>query len=80
MLSLGKFEDGAGYYYTLFGQILEHIEEEKDLGVIIDAEMSFENHINAKVKKANQMMGLIRRVFSYLSKDMFLRLYTSFVR
>ena len=42
--------------------------------------MSFESHINAKVKKANQMMGLIRRVFSFLGKDMFLRLYTAFVR
>ena len=80
VLSMGRFEDGAGYYYTLFGQLLEHIDEEKDLGVIIDSELSFENHISAKIKKANQMMGLIRRVFSFLGKEMFIRLYTALVR
>ena len=54
--------------------------EEKDLGVIIDMELTFEEHITAKVKKANQIMGLIRRTFSYLEKDTFKRLYTTFVR
>ena len=64
VLSIGRFEDGAGYYYTLFGQLLEHIDEEKDVGVMIDSELSFENHINAKVSKANQVMGLIRSIIS----------------
>ena len=37
-------------------------------------------HIAEKVKKANSMMGLIRRSFSYLGLDMFNILYTLFVR
>ena len=80
VLSLGRYEDGAGYYYTLFDQLIEHIDEEKDIGVMIDSELTFESHITAKVKKANQIMGLIRRVFSYLEKEMFVRLYTALVR
>ena len=59
---------------------LEHVLEEKDLGVIIDMELSFEEYIASKIKKANGMMGLIRRTFSYLDPETFKRLYTSFVR
>ena len=81
VLTLGRHEDiQYAHEYTLFGQKLEHIFEEKDIGVIIDSELSFESHISAKVKKANQMMGLIRRVFTFMGKEMFIRLYTAFVR
>ena len=81
IISIGRHEDIIyAHNYTLLGQELEHIDEEKDLGVIIDSELTFESHITSKVSKANQMMGLVRRVFSFLGKDMFIRLYTSLVR
>ena len=81
ILTLGRHEDiPYAHEYSLFGQQLEHIAEEKDLGVIIDSELTFESHLSAKVKKANQMMGLIRRVFSFMGKEMFIRLYPAFVR
>ena len=52
VLTLGRHEDiQYAHEYTLFGQKLEHIFEEKDIGVIIDSELSFESHISAKVKK-----------------------------
>ena len=66
--------------YSLYNKELEHVFEEKDLGVVIDMELGFQEHISAKVMKANRMMGLIRRSFSYLDCDMFKRLYTTFVR
>ena len=66
--------------YTLYGNELEHVFEEKDLGVIIDMELTFEGQMATKIKKANGMMGLIRRTFSYLDGDTFKMLYTSFVR
>jgi tetrahydromethanopterin S-methyltransferase subunit F len=34
--------------------------EEKDLGIIIDNKLNFQNHINKQVNKANQKLGLIR--------------------
>ena len=43
-------------------------------------ELTFDEHIATKIKKANQMMGLIRRTFSFLDGDTFKKLYTSFVR
>ena len=43
-------------------------------------ELTFEEHVAIKVKKANSIMGLIRRSFSFLDGDLFKKLYTSFVR
>ena len=60
--------------------ILEISEEEKDLGVLIDSKLSFEQHIASKVNKANSLVGLIRRSFEFLDGDMFRRLFTSIVR
>ena len=61
VLTLGKF-DNIMYTnrYTLYDDELDHVFEEKDLGVIIDMEMTFAEHIAAKVKKVNGIMDLIR--------------------
>ena len=81
VLTLGKFENiSHTQRYSLYGNELEHVFEEKDLGVIIDMELTFGEHIATKVKKANGIMGLIRRTFSYLDGETFKKLYTSFVR
>ena len=54
------------------------MNSEKDLGVIFNNTLSFEDHIVSKVKKANSMVGMIKR--SYLSPEIFQTLYISFVR
>ena len=66
--------------YELHETILEHEFEEKDLGVIIDNHMKFDVHIEEKIKKANTMLGMIQRSFSYLNKQVFLPLYKALVR
>lgn len=62
------------------GKLLDQSTEEKDLGVIIDSNLTFESHIYSKIKKANRMAGLIRRSFVFLDKQMFRQLFTSMVR
>ena len=52
----------------------------KVLGVVFDSELTFQDHICEKVRKANCIIGLIRPSFSYLDCKMFLKMYTSFVR
>ena len=42
-----------------------------NLGVIIDSELKFEEHMSAKIKKANSIFGLIRRSFSFLDCKLF---------
>ena len=41
----------------IHGDELEHVFEEKDLGVVFESELKFEQHTAQKVKKANQIMG-----------------------
>ena len=52
--------------YTINNHPLEHVEEEKDLGVIIDNELSFETHMSSKVNITNKIMGIIRKSFTYI--------------
>ena len=66
--------------YRLGETILKTVANERDLGVIIDQDLTFEDHLSAKIKKANQIIGIIRRSFQHLDEDMFLQLYKSMVR
>ena len=78
---MGKFNNiQYTHRYHLGDQELEHVFEEKDLGVVIDMDLNFEEHISPKIKKANGIMGLIRRTFCYLDEHLFKKLYTTFVR
>jgi len=56
------------------------IDNEKDIGVTFNNKMKFDTHIANIVNKANQRLGLIKRSFEFIDKDMFLLLYKSLVR
>ena len=47
---------------------LEETVMEKDLGVVVDNKLTFSQHINSTVVKANQVVGMIRRSFKYMDK------------
>ena len=66
--------------YSLGHSEIEKTTHEKDLGVIVDKQLKFQQHISSSVKKANRKLGLIRRSFTHMDKDMFLTLYKSIVR
>ena len=81
VLTLGKFEDiRYTQRYKLDGEELEHVFDEKDLGVTLDSELKFRDHMNIKINKANSMAGLIRRSFDYLDGPLFRQLFTTLVR
>ena len=81
LLTLGKLENIMYCHrYKVGGEEIEHTFEEKDLGVVVDSELAFSEHITEKVKKANSIVGIIRRSFSSLQKDTFVKLYSAFVR
>ena len=59
-----RFHIGANntlHEYTMGGNILEQVKEEKDLGVLIDAELKFHKQTAAAVKMANSVLGLIKK-------------------
>ena len=68
------------YLYHLNGHMLPEVTSEKDLGVIINEDLKSEINTLYQAEKANKMLGLIRRTFSYLNKDSFLMLYKTYVR
>ena len=81
VMTLGKFYNITHTEkYTLHRQELEHVFQQKDLGVILDAELKFDEHISVEVKTANAIAGLIRRTFSYRDGPLFKKLFNTFVR
>ena len=66
--------------YQLCGNTLSNVKEEKDIGVTIDDDLTFEPHILEIVKKANKMCGMIRRNFEFLDAELFPLLYKTVVR
>jgi hypothetical protein len=79
-MHIGRFNADEDFQYSLLGNTLELVNEEKDIAVTIDSELSFDKHISKKVKKANSMCYIIRRSFQYLDHSTFLPLYKSLVR
>ena len=59
---------------------LDRVEEEKDLGVLFSSTLKFSNHIKEIVHRANRLIGLIKRTFSYLEPQMLRILYTTLIR
>ena len=57
-MHMGK-DRGPEPNYKLCSHTLQQTTEEKDIGVLIDDELTFEKHINEKINKANQMISLI---------------------
>jgi hypothetical protein len=79
-MHIGKPGPNLNQAYTLRSTIMERVNEEKDIGVHIDHELSFDKHISEKVNKANAMFALLRRTFQYLDAESFVPLYKTLVR
>jgi len=82
VMHIGKKNPNFGYTMNIEGDShpIKDCTEEKDLGVTFDTLLTFDSHIENIISKANQMLGLIKRTFSYLNKDIFTKLYKSLVR
>ncbi len=48
---------------------LDNVSLVKDLGVNIDDQLSFEQHCNLMLSKANRMLAVIRRTFTYIDEE-----------
>jgi len=69
-----NMQDCTGNFHTL-----QEITEEKDLGIRTDPSLKFSVHIAYAVKKANQILRLIRRSFIFLDISLMKQLYTVMV-
>jgi hypothetical protein len=82
LMHIGKNNTRQAYTMPKDGgrRNIEEVEEEKDLGVVLDDKLSFDKHILSKVSKANQVLGVIRRTFKFLDREAFMTLYKAMVR
>jgi ribonuclease P/MRP protein subunit RPP40 len=84
ILSVGrkvKKEFEYGFNIPSVGFVeLEHFDIMQDLGVIADENLSFKQHVNEKINKAYQMIGILNRNFKQLDKSSFILLYENLVR
>lgn len=66
--------------YTIEGTPVHTVTTQKDLGVIVSQDLKWEPHIVEVVKRANSILYMIRKAFSYINSDLFLKLYKTYVR
>ena len=66
--------------YFLDNQELESVASEKDLGVMVDDKLKFHVHAASASKKANQMLGVIKKSYVTRDADAITTLYKSMVR
>ena len=67
-------------HYVMDGNNLESVEEERDLGVIIQGNLKVDKQSAKAAKTANSVLGIIRKCFINKGVDIILPLYKSLVR
>ena len=78
VMHIGK--DNRNFSYDMEGCWLETVEEEKDLGVVVDKKMKFSKQCLEARNRANRTLGFINRNVSYKSKEVVRSLYNAYVR
>lgn len=67
--------------YTINGQELERVDKVKDLGVLLDYQLTFKAHYSSVIDKANRQLGFILKIANDFKDPICLRaLYCSLVR
>ena len=61
-------------------RILEKIETQNDLGMLMDTEINSHQQTSSAIKKANQILGLIKKTFAAKNEENISLLYKTFVR
>ena len=69
------------YDYQLGSQTLTRVQEEKDLGIVLSSNLTWNGHVNCIIFKANKLLGLLKRTCSLLTDTKVRRsLYLSLVK
>ena len=56
----------VAFHYNLGENLLEHADNEKDLGVDITSNLS-DGHCDKIISRANQKLGMLRRTCSFVN-------------
>ena len=81
VLTVSSKKKPITFAYHLGSTNLHHVQEEKDLGVIMTGNLSWNSHIQSITSKANKLLGLLRRTCPLLTNvRVRLTLYLSLVK
>ena len=58
---------------------LSNEDSEWDLGVLFKSNLKFDEHIDNTINKVNRIIGLIKRKFKFIDKDLFQTLNKSHI-
>uniref|UniRef100_A0A8C8SCV0 Reverse transcriptase domain-containing protein n=1 Tax=Pelusios castaneus TaxID=367368 RepID=A0A8C8SCV0_9SAUR len=78
VMHIGK--NNPNYTYNMMGANLATTSQEKDLGVIVDSSLKMSVQCAEAVKKANRMLGIIKKGIENKTANVLLPLYKSMVR
>ena len=66
--------------YQVSGSVLKPTECERDLGLLVDSKLTFENHVARVRQKSYFMINCLFRLLKTRDKKVFVKLYEQFVR
>ena len=52
----------------------------RDIGVILSDDLKWNNHVSQAVSKANSVLGMLKRTFTFWNIETFKILFTTYVR
>jgi exonuclease III len=80
VLSLGSHSDIPPHPYSINNFLLSHVDTISDLGVTMDQSLSYSNHINSMVARANSRVGLLFRAFQTRHPFFLKQAYITYIR
>ena len=71
----GRTKQSERNYISNGGKQLSKVESEKELGVIVDSQLHYREHIAKKTKVANSLVAIIWKSFVNLTSEILTTLY-----
>ena len=65
------------HFNSTNGQVTD---SHKHLGLVVDSNLNFNEHVDSKITKCNKIIGLMKKRSQFLSRKSLLTIYKSFVR
>ena len=82
VLHIGKQNPVISYSMKNDGVVQDilNCEEEKDLGITFDKQLTFNSHIDKAINTAKRVLSMSKRAFKYLDQSAMLTIYKALIR